>query len=121
MYSAFSCPECETMEGVRDFCLDQPRDEIENLKCMHSKAAEYLTGSTENYWDIPHPSNDIFVQSLIDQGGNLFLGTYQTQGLISVLGAGILRWVLACRTIERKKRKSNFFLTLFPSQAAIAH
>ena len=84
------------MEGVRDFCLDQPRDEIENLKCMHSKAAEYLTGSTENYWDIPHPSNedksnkimmnnDIFVQSLIDQGGNLFLGTYQTQGLISVL------------------------------------
>ena len=89
MYSAFSCPECETMEGVRDFCLDQPRDEIENLKCMHSKAAEYLTGSTKNYWDIPHPSNedksnkimmnnDIFVQSLIDQGGNLFLSTYHT-------------------------------------------
>ena len=89
MYSAFSCPECETMEGVRDFCLDQPRDEIENLKCMHSKAAEYLTGNTENYWDIPHPSNedksnkimmnnDIFVQSLIDQGGNLFLSTYHT-------------------------------------------
>ena len=49
LYSAFSCPECETMEGVRDFCLDQPRDEIENLKCMHSKAAEYLTGCTENY------------------------------------------------------------------------
>ena len=34
-------------------------------------------------------------------------------------------FLLACRTIERKKRKSKLyflaFLTLFPSQAAIAH
>ena len=84
------------MNGVRDFCLDQPRDEIENFKCKHSRAAEYLTGNHKTYWDIPHPSNedkaykimmnnDILVQSLVDQGGNLFLGTYQANGIISVL------------------------------------
>ena len=26
------------------------------------------------------------------------------------MGAGILRWVLACRTIERKKRKLSYFI-----------
>ena len=42
LYFLFSCPECETTEGVQGFCLDQPRDEIEHIKCRHSKAAEYL-------------------------------------------------------------------------------
>ena len=42
------------------------------------------------------------------------------------LGAGFLRWVLACRTIEKKRKSRIFFtsgtfFTLIPSQAAIAH
>ena len=43
------------------------------------------------------------------------------------LGAGVLRWVLACRTIEKKTKIKNYvfssgtYVTLFPSQAAIAH
>ena len=43
------------------------------------------------------------------------------------LGAGVLRWVLACCTLEIKTKVQIFlfssatFLTLFPSQAVIAH
>ena len=96
MYSVYSCPECTSMRGVRDLSLDQSREEIERIKCNHSNAAEYLIGSYETYWDIQLPNdqdtthtinfnNDISVQCLRDEGSELFLGAYQTNGLVTLL------------------------------------
>ena len=85
------------MKSVPDFSLQQSRDQIEHMKCIHSRAAEYFTGNYENHWGIPEPSNhdeifniamnrDIQVQRLIDQPGRSFLGAYQSNlGKISVL------------------------------------
>ena len=96
MFSLFSCPECESMQGMRDFSLDQPREDMSALMCIHSRAAEYLTADYQNHWNIPLPgsedtthritlNDDILVQSLKDERGDLFLGAYQNNGTISLL------------------------------------
>ena len=85
------------MKSVPDFSLQQSRDQIEHMKCIHSRAAEYFTGNHDDHWIIPEPSDqdvtsnidinrDIQVQRLIDQPGCSFLGAYQSNiGKISVL------------------------------------
>ena len=85
------------MKSVPDFSLQQSRDQIEHMKCIHSRAAEYFTGNHDDHWIILEPSDqdvtsnidinrDIQVQRLIDQPGCSFLGAYQSNiGKISVL------------------------------------
>ena len=80
VFSLFSFPECESMQGMRDFSLDQPREDMSALMCIHSRAAEYLTADYQNHWNIPLPgsedtthritlNDDILVQSLKNERG----------------------------------------------------
>ena len=66
------------MKGVLLFSLDQQRNNIEQLKCMHSSAAEGLLDDYDDLWLITAPADedqthkivvneDISVQSLIDE------------------------------------------------------
>ena len=66
------------MKGVLLFSLDQQRNNIEQLKCMHSSAAEGLLDDCDDMWLITAPADedqthkivvneDISVQSLIDE------------------------------------------------------
>ena len=89
---------CPTMKCFGDLTLDQPRENIERLTCMHSKAADYLADDYDDNWLVPIPdehdethkitvNEDIKVQCLIDQQLELFLVAYQAAGSISVLFA----------------------------------
>ena len=40
LFHVLACFNCESMKGVGAFCLDQDRDAVEQLKCIHSKVAE---------------------------------------------------------------------------------
>ena len=60
------------MKGVLSFSLDQQRNDIEQLKCMHSSAAEGLLDDYDDLWLItaPDQTHKIVVnevQSLIDE------------------------------------------------------
>ena len=92
----FVCPECDSMRGVINFCLDQDRDYIEQLKCIHSKAAEGLLDDYDNLWIVTAPEDedqnhtikvneDILVQSLIDEPSECFLGAVQNDNQVSLL------------------------------------
>ena len=96
LYTVLVCPECDSMKSVGDFCLEQPRNDIEQLRCIHSKAAEYLLGNYDDHWILPPPSDDdemhnisinddVSAQCLIDQIDECFLGAYQIEGKVSVL------------------------------------
>ena len=52
IYGAFICPSCESMSAVPMMTMDQRRGDIENLVCLHSKAAAYRTDWRE-IWGLP--------------------------------------------------------------------
>ena len=92
----FVCPECESMRGVLSFCLDQDRNNVEQLKCMHSRAAEGLLDDYNDLWIVTAPddeeqshqiivNDDILVQSLIDEPSECFLGAVQKDNKVSLL------------------------------------
>ena len=58
LFPVFVCPECESMRGVLSFSLDQQRNNIEQMKCMHSRAAEGLLDDYDDLWLITAPDDD---------------------------------------------------------------
>ena len=62
------------------------------------------------------PVNKLLLAGTVPVNNLLLTGTLSNVRrcwLAMPLGAGVLRWVLACRTIEKKiERKSNFFLAV---------
>ena len=96
LYTVLVCSECDSMQCVGNFSLDQPRNDLARLKCVHSKAAEYLLGDFNDHWTIPPPDDqdqtyrirtnvDMPSQSLIDEVSENFLGAYQLDCRVSVL------------------------------------
>ena len=68
LYTVIVCPECDSMKSIGDFCLDQPRNDIEQLRCMHSKAAEFLLGDYDDEWLITPPANDVQTYNISSNG-----------------------------------------------------
>ena len=79
------------MKSLIDFSLDQPRDQIEPIKCIHSKVTEYCVGSYGDHWNIELPgdqeeafnvdiNSDISIQTLRDQPSDLFLAALKNSG-----------------------------------------
>ena len=96
LFPVLACFNCESMKGVGDFCLDQDRDVVEQLKCFHSKAAKGILGDYNDHWIVEDPDDDdqshqikvnedIFVQSLIDKPSESFLGAVQNNNKVSIL------------------------------------
>ena len=84
------------MKSVSDFSLQQPRDQIEPMKCLHSKVAEYCVGSYDDHWNIELPgdreevhnvdiNSDISIQTLSDQPTDLFLAALHNTNKVSYL------------------------------------
>ena len=96
LFPVFVCSECESMRGVISFSLDQQRNAIEELKCIHSRAAEGLLDDYDDLWLVTAPDDedqshqivvneDIAVQSLINEPSECFLGAFQQDNKVSLL------------------------------------
>ena len=47
IYGAFICPTCKSMSTLPMMTMDQQRDDIEQLLCLHSVAAAKRTGDSD--------------------------------------------------------------------------
>ena len=53
LYGAFICPSCKSMSSMSMMNMDQRREDIENLLCLHSVAAADRTGDWRDIWGLP--------------------------------------------------------------------
>ena len=58
IYGAFVCSTCPSMSSVAMLTLDQRREDIENILCLHSVAAAELTGDWRDFWGLPAIDNE---------------------------------------------------------------
>ena len=94
IYGAFVCSTCPSMSSVAMLTLDQRREDIENILCLHSVAAAELTGDWRDFWGLPAIDNetlshkfqvglDVEVKELMEK--DLFLAAVQNGGVVHLI------------------------------------
>ena len=94
IFSIFSCNSCSSMESVPGMRLEQGKDEILGLQCVHSKAAETFFPNWDEHWIVNDLEDtdlsyrvvcnpDIQVQTFMDVCR--FLSAIQTDGHVTLL------------------------------------
>ena len=94
IFGAFICPACESMSSVSTMTMDQSREDIESLLCLHSVAAAQRTGDWRDIWGLPAIDNDILshkfevgldtkVKILLED--DLFLVAVQSGGFVYLI------------------------------------
>ena len=82
------------MESLPGMQLNQVKDELQSLQCVHSKAVESLVSSWDDYWTINDLADsdmsynifcnqDISVQTFLEE--DRFLAAIQTDGKVTLL------------------------------------
>ena len=97
LYPAYQCNTCEEMKAVCSMSYEQDPDEIEELKCHHSKVCDILVGdSWQNTWDLDlndlhnrNESNDVLlheeIEAVVFRSNNLFLGAVLSGNKVNLL------------------------------------
>ena len=68
IYPVYVCPACPQMSAVSGMCIDQDKDQMETLFCIHSKAALHFGVRWREHWDIPEIGpGDESVKIMINQ------------------------------------------------------
>ena len=82
------------MESLCGLGLDQNKDNIVALQCLHSKAASHFGGDWDNHWivgEIEETDESCKVECNLDinfqqlREDRLFLAAFQKDGLVSLL------------------------------------
>lgn len=93
-YGAFICPTCQSMSAVPMMTLDQRREDIEPLLCLHSRAVADRVGDWRDIWELPDIADGIFshrfqpgqdTKVLILLEKDLFLAAIQNRGDVKLI------------------------------------
>ena len=97
LYPAYQCNTCEEMKAVCSMSYEQDPDEIEELKCHHSKVCDILVGDNwQNTWDLDlnelqnrNESNEVLlheeIEAVVFRSNNLFLGAVLSGNKVNLL------------------------------------
>ena len=94
IFQIYSCSSCEEMQTVQGMRLDQTKEEMESLQCVHSKAAETFFMRWDDHWTVNDLDDedmsytvfcnqDIKVQTFHEEGW--FLSAIQIEGEVTLL------------------------------------
>ena len=63
-YPIFVCPKCPCMAAVPSLTLVQPKEDVEQLRCLHSIVSQHLSRETwRQLWEIPNIGTNKFSRS----------------------------------------------------------
>ena len=94
VFPIYSCNSCTVMESVQGMHLDQTKEDLWNLQCVHSKAVASFFPDWEDHWTIDDLQEtdmsykvfcnpDIRIQTFIDQ--KRFLSAIQIDGEVTLM------------------------------------
>ena len=93
-FPIYSCNGCTVMEPVQGMHLEQSRDDMSSLQCIHSKAVGLSFPRWEDHWNIDDLydtdlsykvfcNQDIKIQTFLDE--NRFLAAIQKDGQVGLM------------------------------------